>query len=520
MERPATADAVRRLDWRFLLPDPALGRVAVVVPGDRELRAAVGDVAAAATAGTVADLARTGDGGWDLVVVGPASERVLSTAISLVAPGGWLYAELPPRAVMSGGLARATRLLDRSGFGAAQGHWHWPSIAAAKRIVAVDHPTGARAPLRQQLGRSLRGVEPAVAALVDRTGGIELLGGRASLVARRGPSARWPWLCLEPLADALRAELGDEAPSWVMLTPRFPASAHVILLLSVGAGPPVLVAKVSRTPMGRTVEREAANLRALAEADVPEQVVPRLVAIGQAGGHAVIVERALAGRPLDPASVGRDPARWIASVRTWLATMPVTGPAPAAQVGAILHEPLLRFANALPGRGGANRRLVTDTIAVCEPLRDARIPLVFEHGDLSHPNLLAADDDRLGVLDWELGRPDGLPLHDLTFFLGYAARTVGSVRRAEDLPGAFMSLLGDPATGALAALHGEASRLGIAPALIPALVTACWARTTAGLAARVAGSADELEEWLTSNRYYLLWRDALRRKDDLARALR
>ena len=73
--------------------------------------------------------------------------------------------------------------------------------------------------------------------------------------------------------------------------------------------------------------------------------------------------------------------------------------------------------------------LVERTLEALAPLRDAGLPLVLEHGDTSHPNLLLRRFGDLAVVDWELADPDGLPGHDLAFFLVYAA---GAARRREE----------------------------------------------------------------------------------------
>ena len=54
-----------------------------------------------------------------------------------------------------------------------------------------------------------------------------------------------------------------------------------------------------------------------------------------------------------------------------------------------------------------------------QPLRAASVPRVFEHGDLSHPNLIWLPTGRVGVVDWELAEEEGFPLHDLSFFLAF-----------------------------------------------------------------------------------------------------
>jgi hypothetical protein len=512
-------EAVRRLDWRFLLPDPALGRVAFALPGDDGLHRALREVSGTLLAGTPRQL--RAQPAADLTVLSGTSPELLAEAAALVPAGGWLYLELPKRAAMRGLVRRSRGTLAAAGFDTVRPHWHWPSFEAGRRIVPLDHPMGARAPLRSQLGRPLRGIEPVVEALLSVGRGVELVGGRVSLLARRGGGTTPDWLCLEPIADELRHALAADAPSWAMLTPRFRASEHVLLLLAARErDAPRLVAKVARrVGVVAALEREAANLRRLTAGPVPKESVPRLVTTGETrSGHRLLVESGLAGLPLDPATVRQRPRGWVSLVTEWLGALPLAHEGSVEPLAEMLADPLREFAQRVPGPDGANRQLVADTLAALEPL-PPRLPRPFEHGDLGHPNLLV-DDGSLRVLDWEAGRADGLPLHDLVFFLGYVAKAVGRVGPAGDHPAAFTRLLADPSSGAAEALRAEAVRLGVAPTLIGPLVLACWARTVAGLAARATGAPAELDDWLRTNRYYLLWRDALRRQEDLGRELR
>lgn len=68
---------------------------------------------------------------------------------------------------------------------------------------------------------------------------------------------------------------------------------------------------------------------------------------------------------------------------------------------------------------------------------------VFEHGDLSHPNLIEYSAGEVGVIDWELAERAGVPLHDLVFFLMYvalsSARSRSSAAQQQALTDAFRS---------------------------------------------------------------------------------
>jgi aminoglycoside phosphotransferase (APT) family kinase protein len=154
-----------------------------------------------------------------------------------------------------------------------------------------------------------------------------------------------------------------------------------------------------------------------------------------------------------------------------------------------------------------------------EPLRLASIPPVFEHGDLSHPNLLLLRDGRLGVLDWELARPRGLPVHDLAFFLGSVAlaRARGS-SRAEEVAAFEAAFLGRDAW-ARRVLERHAATLDIPRALLAPLVLACWARYACRLLARVSGDVagtHDVAQTLSFYPYHDFWHRTVEMFDRLA----
>src|SRR5690606_5198313 len=105
------------------------------------------------------------------------------------------------------------------------------------------------------------------------------------------------------------------------LTPRFPASRHVIfLLMPRHQTDPVMVAKVPRLPvLSDSIEREVRHLRAI-QALRPEgyDSIPRVLAFETYRGYPILIETALAGPLLSPDIVRRDPERLTSAVIDWL----------------------------------------------------------------------------------------------------------------------------------------------------------------------------------------------------------
>jgi hypothetical protein len=136
--------AVRRADWRFLLPNPQLDDVAYVAPHDPELGAALERVAR-----SVVLLDGRGDAGGshDVVVATRASAGSAPALAALTRPGGWVYVETTGRAS-----ARWARALRREGLEEVEVVWLWPNAAAPREMVplhddaAVRHALGRRDP--------------------------------------------------------------------------------------------------------------------------------------------------------------------------------------------------------------------------------------------------------------------------------------------------------------------------------------------------------------------------------------
>jgi hypothetical protein len=175
----ALLQASRRLDWRFLLPDPTLGQVAYSGPGRGALLASLRLFSAslAVLDPAAADGAQTQ---YDLVVASAPAYPALVRAAAPVRPGGFLYVEIyrPFRLLRRrarGAAARAPQLRDaadyvavieRQGFGEVAAYWHWPNFETCAEIVPLDdraavllafarRRSGAMARVKSAFGRGL-----------------------------------------------------------------------------------------------------------------------------------------------------------------------------------------------------------------------------------------------------------------------------------------------------------------------------------------------------------------------------
>ncbi len=301
----------------------------------------------------------------------------------------------------------------------------------------------------------------------------------------------------------------------VLLTPQFVTSRHVVaLVFAVGSTRPVLVVKVPRRPGDNEgVRRETDMLRRLDAVNAAGVMgFPEVVAAFDVGSHAVLIETAMTGVPLDPERVVADRARAVRAGERFIAGLPLTRPAAenAGWYDRTIGSPLRRLAGLLP-RDHELALLVERTHALLTPLAEADLPAVFEHGDLSHPNLFLQADGSLQVVDWERSSPDGLPGHDLVFYLQYLSESVAGAYTRQRQTAAFDAAFG-PGGWALNHLRRHLDARGIDPDLATPLTLATWARSAATLAYRLEGDgerrqgADSLRAAITGDRDFWLWR--------------
>jgi hypothetical protein len=131
----------RRLDWRFLLPDFSLQRVAYIGRPDAALYDALERVAGGVEALDGAP-APGGTGRYDLVVCREPTRDELAAAVALVALGGSdsLYAEierpLAERLRRWRNPARAELEVVRQRL-SAECFWHWPNFEDCEEIVPL-----------------------------------------------------------------------------------------------------------------------------------------------------------------------------------------------------------------------------------------------------------------------------------------------------------------------------------------------------------------------------------------------
>ena len=322
--------------------------------------------------------------------------------------------------------------------------------------------------------------------------------------------------------------------SALTLTPRFRASSHVVsLILAKGQTAPVLVAKVPRLANATTsLEREVGNLRQVQRLR-PEGFtsIPRVVAFETYCGYPVLVETAIVGPLMDPPFVRRQRDRCCQAVIDWLVALQRTeGDGYAADPSArgvewyqrLIEQPLHYFDTYFP-LSEQERQLLTRTRHLAASLQDYGLPLVFEHGDLSHPNLMLLPNNKPGVVDWELAEPYGLPASDLFFFLTYAAFAMHKARESERHLPAFKSAFFGRSPWTQRYIRQYVSQLQLPVETLTPLFVVTWLRYVVGLLQRLDNVnqmpgkfSPQTVNWIRQSRYYALWEYAVSHADELS----
>jgi hypothetical protein len=188
-DNDALLQASRRLDWRFLLPEPELGRVACVGVDDPDLAESLrlfGSEATMLEAGRPwEELAP-----HDVVVLRNPAGAELAAAVPLLRPGGWMYVEvdgagarrLPGGRRTARGYAAALR---RLGLVEVQGHLHWPDFRSCGVIVPLGDALAVRLALARRRQNGIARLVARVAPLLAACKLLAVVAPSASVLARR-----------------------------------------------------------------------------------------------------------------------------------------------------------------------------------------------------------------------------------------------------------------------------------------------------------------------------------------------
>jgi Ser/Thr protein kinase RdoA (MazF antagonist) len=495
---------LRRADWRFLLPEPLVGRALCL--DDGSLRASV-----ALVAEQIADERGVAPGTCALAVARNVGVEPLRRARGSIAPGGAFYGEWD-RASCGLTPGRVRALLAAAGFERVALYVPWPEPERAAAWIPLDdpdvaryyfrsHPRGGRHPLRR--GLLAAGHARAWARL--RLGRPRHLAAVAAVGAGTGaPLPGWLRAVRQTGRDAAIAADGG----WLLVTDGPLVGARLRgFLFPRGEPRPASVAKLVRMPASAyRIEGEHAALTWLAgAAPSMRATVPRPLLLDPA--RAVSVESMVPGESLDTSLSPRRLARDVERATDWLASL-----AAATRDG--VHEApaetvMLPALDAVASRFGAllGEALLRETRAVlgaCGP-----VAVVMEHGDFTPWNVLVAPDGALSVIDWENGRRRGLAGTDLVWYLGHAALSLAGALAAPD-PGAHYRRWLRPDTTAgrvrAAALARYAAAVGLDAGALRALRVFTWLRSVRQeLGNRALAGRPMTRDGVREGRFVQLW---------------
>ena len=498
------------MDWRFLLPETASRRVGFLEPVAADEWRVLGDAGAERV-----DASRTSTDLGVLVISGDVDP-------SRLPDHRWVLVRLHRRWLRApwGPTSRAgwVRDLEKSGHDVIRTYWHAPNRERCSYIVPLGDRVAVSAMLRRHQGVRWGFLKSLVARAVNRLGlngwvarDLTLVAGRKTATGASEPA--FPGLPRLSTAPAAR----------LLVTPWEEASRHVVCLyIDPGTRTMTGVAKLPRRPGDVSgISREAAVLTEVAgRTDALRDRIPRVVQLSTDGARSFLLETAVPGELVGPEAVRARGERLVEAGLEFVGRLPVSGSTDAepSWFTRLVENPLEGVAQRvdLP----TARDLVDRTIERLHPLRTASLPLVFEHGDLGHPNLLY-DGRHLGAVDWERAEAQGLPCGDLVFFLQYVSEArLSTFERAGQLQAFDLAFTG-PEAWATPWFRRYAKKLGVDRDLVPCLVLATWARCAAGLLRRLEPEpgrepTTSLTTTFVSDRDYALWLHALERFDRLA----
>ena len=482
--------ALRRADWRYLLPGPATGRYRHVVllggpPGLAELLRAE----------ELADrIDTTPVAGADLVVALADASMGARELAACVSAGGVVYREVDRRRLgfLLTSPARLRRDLAAAGLQPLWGHWVIPGFSQARRYLPLDHP----AALRWYFG-TLHPAGSVPGAFAAALGG--LLGrGQAKGLSAVAPTFGITALASSSAGTAL--ELPALPARWrvagsrvVMLTSGQDDGSRVVLLpFSAHGALPEAVVKISRTErFNAHTEREQATLTAIRagldadlRASIPE---PRgttlfgrsLVALeSYAPGVSMVRSTGRRGEPLERSLEDlRAAADWLARFHQQTTSGRAWGADSADRAIARLEAFRARLA-----RSKSEHGLLDRAAAAARELVGAGLPTVLVHNDYGPWNI-HREGDRITVIDWELG-PDnagrrGPALADLIYFVAEWHLRARHLRgRQAELHGfreLFLRPTGPAASAADEALSDYMRRVGVDSRFLPLFLVTTWA---------------------------------------------
>jgi hypothetical protein len=178
---------VRRLDWRFLLPNPILGDVAYVGSMEGTLPNALQTFSELVTIVLPSDSPRSDvepGYSYETVVLRSGGVAAVRKAKPLVAPGGYLYWEVE-RAARIDHVRRYVKAVDQLGFDHIQVHWHRPDFETCLEMIPLTDSKALRFAFARCHESTAKRLKFAAGRVLMATGLLAHLVPCFSIIARK-----------------------------------------------------------------------------------------------------------------------------------------------------------------------------------------------------------------------------------------------------------------------------------------------------------------------------------------------
>lgn len=272
-------EAVRRVDWRFLLDDAQLRTVVALDGSDDPLL-----IEGVRQLGATVQADSTDADGASVVFVRDPDDDDIDRALVRRGQAGTIVIETTSR--------RARRDVDRRirRTGLRVRHYGcWPTCASATRFVPLDDRSELIASARAAKNRRRR----AVGTVLTRFGLGKLLFSQSTSVVTAADRPHVEAPLRVGFVDGI-----EERGTVTLLTPRFGSSRHVIAMITSESGQS-LVVKTPRVPGDD--DQLSLEARGLTSISGPRPMRPELVADLEQFGQRWLVQTRISGVPLAPA---------------------------------------------------------------------------------------------------------------------------------------------------------------------------------------------------------------------------
>jgi len=363
----------------------------------------------------------------------------------LLKPAGVLYFEIAGWGDRLGS-RKSLKVFLQQGFQARSSFWLTPSSGELRTALPVNDDEAASYFFSNVIyGQSFKKrTLSAVGVLMSKTGVISRIAPRhALLLERSGGRESSPNGNLVDLPEYLRtiaAKSGIDVSNYTFgLSARGKYNTNKVIFFLFGKTSRAVevVIKMTRSPeFNRRLENEYHILTRLSrDGYVDKTSFPEALFFDYHNGLAVIAIKAVHGKPFRTQTratpdcpLAKDALDWITQLGKASANHTA---ASAAEVSEVLRRLFNSFQKIYPLMAEEEEFLAgqIDSIAGSKEA----FPLVFQHGDPGTWNMMVSDEaNRIIVIDWESGEPEGMPLWDLFYFFRTYASWVSRRQGSRD----------------------------------------------------------------------------------------